>query len=170
MKIYIEQPSDYQSVREMVKRAFETAEHTDGNEHNLVESLRASDGFVKELSLVAKQGDEIIGHIIFTKAMLGETPCLALAPLSVSPDSQKQGVGKTLIAKGHETAKALGFDIVVVLGSDRYYPKFGYKPASGFGIKAPFEIEDRFFMATSLSGKSYNFNETIKYVNEIFEG
>ncbi len=170
MIIREEDIKDYEKVEELVKIAFETAEHTDGNEFKLVKKLRKSDGFIKELSLVAEEDGELLGHIIFTKAKIGEVEGLALAPLSVIPTAQKKGIGTALMNKGHEIAKEMGYDIVVVLGSEKYYPRVGYKPASTYGITAPFEVPDENFMAISLNNKTDLINGTIEYVKEILEG
>ncbi len=170
MNIRQEEIKDYKEVENLVKLAFERAEHTDGNEHNLVAKLRKSDGFIKELSLVFEENEEILGHIIFTKAQIGDVKGLALAPLSVLPKAQGKGVGTALMKKGHEIAKAMGYDIVVVLGSEKYYPRVGYKPASLLGVKAPFDVPEENFMAISLSDNTKQINATIEYVKEILEG
>ncbi len=170
MIIRQEESKDYEIVEAVVKKAFENAEHSDGKEHELVARLRKSDGFIKELSLVAEEDNSIIGHIVFTKARIGDDIVLALAPLSVLPSAQKKGVGTALMRKGHEIAKRLGYDIIVVLGSEKYYPRVGYKPASTFEIKAPFEVPDENFMAISLSDNGEKVNGTIEYVKEILEG
>ncbi len=169
MNIRQEQARDYKIVEDLVKYAFETAEHSDGNEHNLVASLRKSEGFIDELSLVAQENGEILGHIIFTKAKIGNVNGLALAPLSVSPQAQRKGVGTALMKRGHEIAKSMGYDIIVVLGSEKYYPRVGYKPASLLGIKAPFDVPDENFMAISLTGSDELIHGTVEYVKEIFE-
>ncbi len=169
MIIRQERPGDYVAVGQMVKSAFAGAEHSDGKEHELVARLRGSDGFIEQLSLVAQQDECIVGHIMFTVATVGETSVLALAPLSVHVDFQRKGIGGLLIEKGHEIAKGLGYDIIVVLGSEKYYPKFGYKPASLLGIKPPFEVPDANFMAVSLSGSAEMLDGTIEYVKQMLE-
>ncbi len=170
MIIRQEETKDFELVQELVKSAFQTAEHSDGNEHILVKKLRNSDGFIKELSLVAEVDGKLLGHIIFTKAKIGETNGLALAPLSVAPTAQRKGVGTALMRRGHEIAKSLGYDIIVVLGSDKYYPRVGYKPASQLEIKAPFEVPDENFMAISLNSNTEKICGTVEYVKEILEG
>ena len=100
-----ETKKDYEEVYKVVKIAFETAEHSDGNEQDLVVALRNSSSFIPELSLVAIQDNKIVGYILFTKIKIGEYEELALAPLVVLPEYQKQGIGKKLIEKGHQIAK-----------------------------------------------------------------
>ena len=106
----------------MIKEAFATAEHADGNEQELADALRKSRAFVPELSLVAEDHGEIIGHILFTEAKVGEDTVLALAPLSVKPGYQRQGVGAALVRQGHKIAGELGYSWSLVLGSETYYP------------------------------------------------
>ena len=85
MYIRQEQTADYDSVYQIVKKAFESAEHCDGNEQDLVVALRKSKSFIPELSLVAMEDGKMVGHILFTKASVRHMEVLALAPLSVLP-------------------------------------------------------------------------------------
>lgn len=109
MLIRQERPADRGQVYELIKAAFATAEHADGNEQDLVEALRQGEAFVPELSLVAETEDGIVGHILFTKAEAGGETVLALAPLSVRPGWQRRGVGSALMAEGHRRARELGY-------------------------------------------------------------
>lgn len=163
MGIRQERQADYEAVYEVVKTAFATAEHSDGTEQDLVAALRHSPSFIPELSLVAVLDGKIVGHILFTKAAVGGRTELALAPLSVLPACQRQGIGRALMAEGHCIAKRLGFDYSIVLGHPGYYPKAGYRPASLYGIKAPFEVPDENFMALKLNPSAGVLDGTVKY-------
>ncbi len=129
--------SDYKGVYDLIKTSFATAEHSDGTEQDLVENLRKSKAYIPELALVAECDQRIVGYIMFTRVKVGQKTGLALAPLAVAPDFQKQGVGSALINKGHEIAKRLGFEFSLVLGSEKYYPKFGYISAKDYGVEIP---------------------------------
>ena len=163
MIIRQEQPVDHDAVYQVVKEAFLNAEHTDGNEQDLVVRLRESKSFIPELSLVAVENEKIVGHILFTRAAVKGTQVLALAPLSVLPEYQNRGIGQALIREGHRVAKRLGYPYCVVLGHKTYYPRLGYVPASQYGIKAPFEVEDECFMAVRLGEVIGNLNGTMEY-------
>ncbi len=163
MTIRQETRADHDRVYEVVKAAFATAEHSDGDEQDLVVRLRNSGAFVPELSLVAVVDGGIAGHILFTKADVDGHTVLALAPLSVLPAYQRQGIGLALIAEGHRIAKELGFPYSVVLGHAGYYPKAGYRPASRLGIKPPFEVADENFMALQLDPAAKELCGTIRY-------
>ncbi len=150
MLIRQETVTDYEEVYELITEAFATAEHADGNEQDLVVALRKGKAFIPELSLVAEIDDKLAGHILFTKAKVNEQEVLVLAPLSVKPQYQKQGVGTALIVEGHKIAKRLGYQYSVVLGSETYYPRVGYIPAQRLGIEVPEGIPSENFMAIQL--------------------
>ena len=150
MRIRQEKPEDYEEVYELVREAFASAEHADGNEQDLVEALRKGDAFIPELSLVAEEGGQLAGHILFTRARVGEVEVLALAPLSVRPAFQRQGVGTALIEEGHRIARKMGYAYSFVLGSENYYPRFGYREAARFGVEVPEGIPSANFMAIQL--------------------
>ena len=141
------------------------------NEGNLVVKLRKNRNFIKDLSLVACMGNEIIGHILFSKIIIKneneEFESLALAPMSVIPELQGLGIGSELIKKGLQKATKLGYESVIVLGHENYYPKFKFTPASQFQITCPFEVPDANFMAIELQkGSLENVSGCVEYPNE----
>ena len=165
-----ENNKDFNEVYEVIRLAFMNAEHTDHNEYNLVNKLRGSEAFVKGLSLVAEDNGKIVGHILLTKIKIGNSESLALAPLAVLPNYQKSGIGSKLIIESHKRAKELGYRSVIVLGHPDYYPRFGYEPASRWGIKAPFEVPDESFMAIELIENGLkDISGTVNYAKEFFE-
>jgi len=150
-----EKPADYNQVIQLTEKAFETLEISDHNEGKLVDKLRKAPTFVEELSLVAEIDRQVIGHILFTPITIdnGEQQfqSLVLAPVSVLPEYQKMGVGGQLIRAGHQKAKELGYQSVILIGHPEYYPRFGYKPASTWGIKTHIPLpSDDVFMAVEL--------------------
>ena len=111
MLIRKERPQDYKTVYSVVKEAFESAKHSDGNEQDLVAALRKGDAFIPDLSLVAEIDGKIVCHIMFTRARVGGNTVLALAPLSVIPEYQRKGIGISLIKEGHKIARESGMNI-----------------------------------------------------------
>lgn len=166
MEIRKEEPKDYTEIYEVVKSAFDSAEHADGNEQDLVNTLRTGDSYIPQLSLVAEENGKIVGHIMFTRAKIGTVIALALAPLSVLPEYQKKGIGTALIEEGHRIAKQLGYGYSVVLGSEKYYPRFGYMPATLLGIIPPFDVPDENFMAFNLKQDDSCIYGVMKYAKE----
>jgi predicted N-acetyltransferase YhbS len=169
IQIRQEQKKDIDAVYSVVKSAFEKMELADGDEQDLVDRLRKSQAFIPELSLVAESDGKVIGHILFTKMKIGGHPSLALAPVAVLPEYQKQGVGGKLIREGHRIAKELGFNSVILVGHPAYYPRFGYSPASKWKITAPFEVPDKAFMVLELvEGGLTGVSGMIEYAPEFF--
>ena len=166
LEIRQESKEDYEKIYNVIKTAFASAEHRDGNEQDLVNDLRKGENFIPELSLVATIEDEIVGHILFTKIKIGDSEELTLAPLAVLPEYQKQGIGGKLIIEGHKIAKKLGYHYCVVLGSENYYPRFGYVPAIKYGIKAPFEVQSKNFMAIKLNSDEKKIEGIVEYAKE----
>ncbi|EEL69789.1 N-acetyltransferase [Bacillus mycoides] len=149
-----EQKNDYRKTEEVVKEAFLNEEFSDKKEHELVKRIRECDAFIPELSIVAVD-KETVGHIMLSKITIEQdgttVDSLALAPVSVAPSHQKKGIGGKLITAALEKAKELGYGSVVVLGHPEYYPKFGFKKASEWNIKAPFEVPEEVFMVMELT-------------------
>ena len=152
MKVIIRQETnaDFAAICEVNKLAFGQED-----EAKLVDGLRKSDAFVPGLSLVATVEGEVVGHILFTKIKIRDGKgnghnSLALAPMSVLPAFQKQGIGSQLIWHGLTKARELGHKSVIVLGHEHYYPKFGFVPTVKWKIKAPFEVPTNALMGIEL--------------------
>ena len=140
----------------------------------MVEKLRKNPDFIEKLSIVAEVNEKVVGHILFfsikVKDNTLEHVTLSLAPMAVIPELQGKGIGSKLVIKGLETAKELGFRSVIVLGHMDYYPKFGFTPASNWGIKAPFDVPDKAFMAMELTVNGLKgISGTVIYPKEIEE-
>ncbi|WP_432202634.1 GNAT family N-acetyltransferase [Staphylococcus warneri] len=169
-----EREEDYRDTEEVVRKAFENETYSDQSEHTLVAKLRKSEVFVPDLSLVAVYEDKIIGHILLSKILIDtedkKVESLALAPISVLPEYQNKGVGRKLIQQALTIAEKLDFESVIVMGHEAYYPKFGFKKASHWGIQAPFEIPDELLMAIKLKDNGLDHvSGVIQYSNAFFE-
>ncbi len=169
MKIRQENKEDFLQIYDVVKSAFATAEHSDGNEQDLVNKLRVSNAYVKELSLVADFDGKIVGFIMFSKIKIGKRTALALAPLAVLPEFQRKNLGSLLVKEGLAKAKMLGFGFVVVLGDYNFYSRFGFEKSLKYGIKSPFDVASENFMAIKLNDAKDFSDEMVKYPKEFFE-
>ena len=154
MMIRIENSTDYEMVKEVIKRAFSKTEQLNHTEYDLVNRLRVSGAFVPNLSLVYEQDNKIIGQIMFSKVRVGKGELLALAPISVDPVYQKQGIGSALVEAGIELAKKLGYKGIVVIGPQSYYSRFGFRKAAEFNIKSPFDIPEESYLILELSNNA----------------
>ncbi|WP_054301489.1 GNAT family N-acetyltransferase [Gemmobacter sp. LW-1] len=112
------------AIGRLITDAFATAAHSDGNEAEIVAALRASGDLL--LSLVCEDGHGLTGHIAASPVTIGGTPGWAcIAPVSVAPHCQRQGVGHALMQSALATLQAQGHGGVVVLGDPAYYGRFG---------------------------------------------
>ncbi len=138
MLIRREVAGDAEVIRAVTAAAFARAGEGIPAEAPLVDWLRACPAWIPELSLVALDagdaGGPVIGHVVCSRGTVGAAPVLALGPLSVRPDWQRRGVGQALMHAVLGAADALGEPMVVLLGSTEYYPRFGFRLASEYGI------------------------------------
>lgn len=174
MNIRKEENKDHKDVFNLVKNAFENEEYTDHKEQFLVERLRNSASFVPELSLVAEIGGEIVGFVLLTKIKIVnndlQKTSLALAPIAILKKYQGKGIGGKLILEAHQRAKELGFDSVILLGHEKYYPKFGYKMTKNYGIKLPFDVPDENCMLIELTENALKeVTGIVEYPKEFYE-
>lgn len=176
MKIKIRQElkKDHKAVFVIIEQAFKNEKLSDHQEPFLVERLRGSKAFIPELSRVSEVDNKLVGHILLTKIkIINKTQLfdsLALAPISVLPNYQSQGIGSRLIVSAHNIAKGLGYKSIVLLGHENYYPRFGYKKASYYGIKLPFEAPDENCMVIELVKNGLeNVSGLVDYPNEFYQ-
>ncbi|MBO4943967.1 MAG: N-acetyltransferase [Muribaculaceae bacterium] len=150
IQIRPEREEDYLQIRELVEEAFARADHSDGDEQNLIERIRQAPEYIPELSLVAVSGAAVLGHVMLSRITIGQADAVALAPLAVIPSRQREGIGKLLVDAGHAQARKMRYACSVVLGDPRYYSRFGYEMASRFGIIPPFDVPEGYYMACIL--------------------
>jgi putative acetyltransferase len=127
------------------------------------------------VSLVATEGNQVIGHILFTPVTVhyehGFIRGMGLAPMAVFPEYQRQGIGTALVARGLEILHDRACPFVVVLGHPDYYPRFGFEPASRYRIRSQWDgIPDEAFMIRVLDRSSIpNVPGVAKYRDEFNE-
>lgn len=153
MLIRREQPGDEEPIRAVHAAAFGRPGEPRPIEVLLVDDLRDSQDWVPALSMVAVVADEIVGHVVCSRATVGLTghAALGLGPLGVLPEHQRQGVGSALMHAVLGAADALGEPLVVLLGHRSYYPRFGFVPALMLGVQPPVAEWEPAFQARRLT-------------------
>ena len=146
MLVRAETPADVDAIHAVNVAAFETQ-----TEANLVAALRTLASPV--VSLVAEKHGLAIGHIMFspmTSDSASPRLIMGLAPMAVLPAHQRRGVGSQLVRDGIDACRRLEAVALAVLGHPEFYPRFGFVPASRFGLKSEYDVPDEAFMALEL--------------------
>jgi putative acetyltransferase len=140
-----EDPRDIPAIRSTNEDAFGRPD-----EAGLIERLRA-EGVVLA-SLIAEMQNRAVGHILFSRMWIdttaGAVPAVALAPMAVLAEHQRQGIGQQLVHHGVDLLRGQGERIVIVLGHPDYYPRFGFSVERARCLESPFPPEA--FMAMEL--------------------
>jgi putative acetyltransferase len=144
-----ETPDDVCAITEVTIAAFKTLEISNHTEQFIIEALRAAKAL--RVSLVAETDGRVIGHIAFSPVTLSDgTPnWYGLGPVSVLPEHQRKGIGKTLIEEGLSRLKDLNARGCCLVGHPEYYRKFGFKNVSGLGHEG---VPPEVFFALSFDG------------------
>ena len=144
IKVREERVEDYKAVREINNSAFGQPE-----EGRIVDKLR--EACEEIISLVAVEDEKVVGHIFFSPAVINNkgnaVKGISLAPMAVLPELQNKGIGTLLVNEGIKRVKRTGCPFIIVLGHDKYYPRFGFEKASMYGIKPQWDgVPDEAFM------------------------
>ena len=152
---------DIAAVHDLNRQAF-----GQDQESNIVDVLRANEAAL--LSLVATVDDRVVGHIMYSPAVVGDNITgAALGPMAVLPEYQRQRIGSKLIKAGNRKLKDAGCPFIVVVGHADYYPRFGFRPASKHRIKCEWDVPDNAFMLLVLDqAKMESVSGLAKYRHE----
>ncbi|CAM4479164.1 GNAT family N-acetyltransferase [Paenibacillus tarimensis] len=170
MNIRTETVEDYDEVYKLNYEAFGNRE----DESELIERIRKSKAFVSDLSIVAEAGEQIIGHMLMSRALVedhdNQYDVIVLAPIAVRPQYQRQGIGRMLIEEGIRRCRALGYGIILLIGHPTYYPKLGFQPARKFGLELKqFVVPDEVFMVYEVEdGELNEIKGELKYPEAFF--
>jgi putative acetyltransferase len=161
MLVRPETQGDRQAALEVERLAFQ--QDRDGEPADdivaAIETLREEEG---SFALVAEQEAEVVGHVQFSRAWVGESPVVLLGPVGVRPDSQGRGAGSSLIRAGLEEARRRGETAVILLGDPNFYGRFGFVAGSTFGLRNPavgvqpsgFVVREEDFMIAPLDARA----------------
>lgn len=128
VKIRSEEPADRDAIRAVHVASFPTRV-----EASLVDALRAAGRL--SVSLVAEEDGGVVGHVAFSPVTLpGTADGVGLAPVAVLPAFRRRGIARRLIREGLAACRRIDGGFVVVLGDPAYYHRFGFRPASEWGL------------------------------------
>jgi putative acetyltransferase len=130
----VETPADVELIRTITRQAFGRQYEVD-----FLDAHRADPvAWLPGLMIVATTPeDDPVAYALLTRCHIGDEPVLSLGPVAVLPEYQKQGAGSAAVRAALATARDRGEETVVVLGHDDYYPRFGFRQATTFGVHHP---------------------------------
>ena len=164
MTIRPETTEDISRINEIIQSAFKTHPYSNQKEHLLLADLRINHAL--SLSLVAELDNIVVGHIAFSKVTIDDKDLhwYGLAPVSVDPDYQNQGIGSALIKAGLEKLKNVNANGCVLLGEPEYYNRFGFKQDVDLTLA---DVPAEYFLALAFTNHTTPSGE-VKY-NPVFD-
>ena len=132
MIVRAERPEDERELAAVIDAAFGDTETS-----AFTAQIRASRGYVPELTFVADDAGELVGFTMLSYVTAGDKDVLILTPMAVRPDRQRAGVGKQVVRAAVAAADQRGEPVVLVEGVPSYYPQFGFRSASELGFERP---------------------------------
>jgi putative acetyltransferase len=149
-----EQAGDEAAIAAVHAAAFARADapRVEPPEVALVALLRASDAWIPALSIVAFADEQIVGHVVCSRATIADSfAVLGLGPLGVHPDYQDARFGSALMHAIIGAADSLDEPLIVLLGNPAYYERFGFEPAADHRIGAPDDSYGEHFQVRHLT-------------------
>lgn len=157
-QIRLERKSEQRDVENLVRESFWNVYRPGCLEHYVLHRLRDDAAFVPALDFVLEKDGKLIGQNVFVRANIQaddgrEIPIMAMGPICIAPELQRQGYGKILLDYSLEQAAALGCGAVCFEGNITFYGKSGFGYAAQFGIRyhgLPEGADASFFLCKEL--------------------
>ena len=131
--------SDYDEVEYLTTDAFWDIYKPGCVEHLLAHKLRKIPAFIPELDFVAVMDDQIVGNIMYSRAIVADESgsgheVLTFGPLSVLPAFQKKRIGSALVEHTKKLAATMGWKAIIIYGNPNFYCRFGFEGAERFNL------------------------------------
>ena len=144
MNIRLETPADYREVENLTREAFWNVYRPGCTEHFVLNRYRSNPDFIPELDFVMEEDSRIIGHIMFSKAILTlpdgtVKPSWTFGPISIHPDYKRKGYGLRLLEYALDKARGMGVGFLCMEGNIEFYRHAGFDLACKLNINYHFE-------------------------------
>lgn len=141
-----ELPQDADAVERLHERAFGP-----GRFARTASRIREGARHVPDLSFTALVGTLLVGSVRLTPVRAGEAPALMLGPLTVEPAFEGRGIGAGLMTRSLEAARARGHGLVLLVGDEPYYARFGFRRIPHGQLALPGPVDPDRFLAAELA-------------------
>jgi putative acetyltransferase len=156
-------PDDRPAISAVHAAAFAHADGGDVAEAGLVDELYDDGSVLPELSIVAMGDDDVVGHVVCSRASVKGQPAVGLGPIGVPPDYQRRRVGQALMHGVLAAADALNEQAVVLLGDPVFYRRFGFVLATTVGLLPPDPAWAEHFQVRLLGAWDGSLRGTFRY-------
>ncbi|QRM30639.1 GNAT family N-acetyltransferase [Microvirga sp. VF16] len=144
--IRTEQPIDSEAIERLHERAFGP-----GRFARTASRLREGASHLLDLSFTALVGTLLVGSVRLTPVKAGKVSALMLGPLTVEPAFESRGIGAALMQRSLDAAKAKGHTLVLLVGDEPYYSRFGFKRIPPQQLQLPGPVNPARFLALELA-------------------
>lgn len=164
MLIRPENLRDARAIESLVLQAFIGHPHHEvgakPTEHLTVNRLRQDNAMT--LALVAENDSGIIGHLAYSRIKINGalSDWQVLAPVSVLPDYQRQGIGSALINQSLALLKKARVAGLVVMGEADYYTRFGFHHQHALTVDG---VPEHYFMAQALDARCITAKGSVRF-------
>ncbi|EQC01576.1 N-acetyltransferase [Photorhabdus temperata] len=150
MLIRVEIPVDAAGIDQLLRESFDTPA-----EAELVQQLR-EDGLLTLGMVATDEEGQVIGYVAFSPVDINgkDHQWVGLAPLAVSEEYRRQGIGEKLVYEGLDSLNEFGYGVVVVLGDPHYYRRFGFTLASEHQLHCKWPTCEPYFQVYELADSS----------------
>ena len=134
IQIRTEAQGDADAIEQLHERAFGP-----GRFARTAFRLREGALSTPDLCFAALVGTLLVGSVRMSPVVAGTEPALMLGPLAVDPAFEKRGIGGALIGACMEAAREAGHELVLLVGDEPYYARFGFRhvPVGRLHMPAP---------------------------------
>ena len=145
-----ETPDDAEAIERLNARTFGP-----GRFAKSAYRLREEVAHIPELSFTARVGTLMVGSVRLSPIRIGPTRALLLGPLTVEPPFRSHGIGRTLIERSLDAARAAGYRLVVLVGDVPYYGRFGFKPIPKRQVTMPGPVDPARLLVAELEDGAF---------------
>jgi predicted N-acetyltransferase YhbS len=140
-----ETPADAEAIERLHERAFGPGRYA-----RTAFRLREGAPHVLDLSFTALVGTLLVGSVRQTPVRAGEGTALMLGPLTVDPAFESRGIGSALIGRAIESARGAGHKLLLLVGDEPYYGRFGFRRVAPGHLVMPGPVDPARFLAAEL--------------------
>ena len=150
LTILTERPEDAAAIERLHERTFGPGRYVRASER-----IRERIAHRLDLSYTARIGTLLVGSVRLTPVRIGEAPALLLGPLTIEPPFRERGIGKAMMERALNDAKAKGHRLVVLVGDEPYYGKAGFRRIPKGQVTMPGPVDPARLLVAELAAGAF---------------